>query len=54
MIQTDNEHNNDGVDFGLSDSIVLEQGGKTINCKYYDIDTLNSELKKTTISHSYI
>lgn len=46
MIQTDNEHNNDGVDFGLSDSIVLEQGGKTINCKYYDIDTLNSEFQK--------
>ena len=45
MIQIDNEHN-DGVSFGLSDNIILEQSGKTINCKYYDKDNLNSKFKK--------
>ena len=45
MIQIDNEHN-DGVSFGLSDNIILEQSGKTINCKYYDKDNLNSKFKQ--------
>ena len=45
MIQIDSEYN-DSVNCGLSDNIILEQNDKTIHCKYYDKDNLNSKFKK--------
>ena len=45
MIQIDSEYN-DSVNCGLSDNVILEQNDKTIHCKYYDKDNLNSKFKK--------
>ena len=45
MINNDREFN-ESLNLGVSDTILLEQNGKTIKCKYYDKNSLNLNLKK--------
>ena len=47
MMTNNDREFNECLNLGLSDTILLEQNGKTIKCKYYDKNSLNLNLKKT-------